>query len=129
MDHLISRQAAIAYAVSGRIRALPTTEDGEDWIRVSEVRESLQRVPTIEPKKGKWLRTDAYPHHIYCSVCFKTYIPNDEWDIWKSDGWLPKNFCPNCGADMREPESPCGGCKREDKENCSYCPRMERSEE
>ena len=42
MDDLISRQVAIASAISGRIRALPTTEDGEDWIRVSEVRESLK---------------------------------------------------------------------------------------
>ena len=48
MDDLISRQAAIAYAISGRIRALPTTEDGEDWIRVSEVRESLIAVPSAQ---------------------------------------------------------------------------------
>ena len=50
MNDLISRQAAIASAISGRIRTLPTTEDGEDWIRVSEVRESLKAVPSAQPE-------------------------------------------------------------------------------
>jgi len=48
---------------------------------------------------GKWNRTDAYPHRLYCSVCYKTYLKNDEllkrWEF-------PLNFCPNCGAEMRE---------------------------
>ena len=43
-DDLISRQEAIATAISGRVR----TQDGEDWIRVSEVRESLYAVPSID---------------------------------------------------------------------------------
>ena len=68
---------------------------------VAEVRENAK-----EERRGKWLRTDGYPHHIYCSECFGTYIPNDEWEIWKSDGKfsyrLPRDYCPNCGADMRE---------------------------
>ena len=65
--------------------------------------------PTIdvEPKrkKGKWIRGDAAPHRIYCSNCYATYIPNDMWLSWTTDGKdyprLPRNFCPNCGADMR----------------------------
>ena len=50
-DHgdLIDRGYAIASACSGRIRALPTTEDGEDWIRVEEVRQSLKSVPVVIP--------------------------------------------------------------------------------
>ena len=50
-DHgdLIEREYAIASACSGRIRALPTTEDGEDWIRVEEVRQSLKSVPAVIP--------------------------------------------------------------------------------
>ena len=46
---LIDRKYAIASACSGRIRALPTTEDGEDWIRVEEVRQSLKSVPAVIP--------------------------------------------------------------------------------
>ena len=50
-DHgdLIDREYAIASGCSGRIRALPTTEDGEDWIRVEEVRQSLKSVPVVIP--------------------------------------------------------------------------------
>lgn len=46
---LIDRRYTIATACSGRIRALPTTEDGEDWIRVEEVRESIKNAPTVIP--------------------------------------------------------------------------------
>jgi len=53
---------------------------------------------------GKWFRTEAYPHHVVCSVCYNTYVPNDEWDIWKTDGTdcyrLPRKYCPNCGSRM-----------------------------
>ena len=49
--------------------------------------------------RGEWNRTDAYPHRLYCSVCSKTYLKNDELlERWE----FPLNFCPNCGADMRE---------------------------
>lgn len=68
----------------------------------------LKNAPTIEPerKKGRWIRGGSYPHHIFCSACYATYVPNDEWNIWKTDGtdcWrLPRKFCPNCGAEMSE---------------------------
>lgn len=50
-DHgdLIDREYAVGSACSGRIRTLPTTEDGEDWIRVEEVRQSLKSVPAVIP--------------------------------------------------------------------------------
>lgn len=52
--------------------------------------------------RGRWIRTDAYPHRLYCSVCFKTYLKNDELlERWE----FPLNFCPNCGADMRKEEA------------------------
>lgn len=57
----------------------------------------------VERKTGKWMTTDAFPHHVYCSACHKTYIPNDNWQIWQdhcNDGGLPRNYCPNCGAKM-----------------------------
>ena len=46
--------------------------------------------PTIEPKKGRWI-TKSTNGEMFdcCSAC--GYV---EWDE-------PKNFCPNCGADMR----------------------------
>lgn len=54
----------------------------------------LYSVPSAEPerKKGKWLLIDAgYYDYVKCSQCGETLV----WG---------KNFCPNCGADMREGE-------------------------
>lgn len=53
-EDIIYRQAAIASAISGRVRTLPTSEDGEDWIRTSEVRESLLNLPSAEPEP-RWI--------------------------------------------------------------------------
>lgn len=50
-------------------------------------------------RNGRWMTTDAYPHHLYCSVCYKTYAKNAKW-VNELD--LPTNYCPNCGALMRE---------------------------
>ena len=50
-------------------------------------------------RHGRWMTTDAYPHHLYCSVCYKTYAKNAKW-VNELD--LPTNYCPNCGALMRE---------------------------
>jgi hypothetical protein len=52
-----------------------------------------------ERPKGKWNVTDAYPHNVYCSECHKRFAQT-HWAVWE-DGSLPRNFCPNCGADMR----------------------------
>ena len=49
---------------------------------------------------GKWLTTEAFPHNVYCSVCYANFAQAN-WGVWK-DGSLPRNFCPNCGVDMRE---------------------------
>ena len=64
------------------------------------LKDFIDDAPTIDPiKHGKWLTTEAFPHHIYCSECSKTYIPNDRWQIW-IDGDLPRDYCPHCGARM-----------------------------
>ena len=52
-----------------------------------------------ENVKGEWQITDAYPHNVYCSVCHKKFAQT-HWAVWE-DGSLPRNYCPNCGADMR----------------------------
>lgn len=32
----------------------------------------------VQPvRRGRWLKTDAFPHRVYCSECYKTYVPND----------------------------------------------------
>lgn len=116
MADCIDRLAAIAYAISGRIR----TEDGENWIRVQEVRENLLNVPSAqpEPKTGHWIETDD--GDLQCSECGRiTGEVIDEYEPLNADltsakyGFtIPKGspiwalkhpyFCAKCGADMRE---------------------------
>lgn len=76
----------------------------DDLIKaVGSLRIAVNRIAELEaqmPKEGEWMRTDAFPHRIYCSVCYKTYVPNDRWEIWV-DEYLPRRFCPNCGARMK----------------------------
>lgn len=87
---LISRQAA-------KSKAVYSTERHEKVVPVAE----LDWLPSVEPerKTGKWIRGEAYPHRIYCSECYKTFIPNDEMRAWV-DGDLPRKYCPECGARM-----------------------------
>ena len=99
LDDTISRQAAIATAISGRVRTLPTTEDGENWIRVNEVRDSLLSLPSAE-RHGRWIdrwfcsNYSGYDYGMTCSVCGK---PTHRQFAEK----MPP-FCPNCGAKMEE---------------------------
>ena len=55
-------------------------------------------MPTIEPerKKGKWIVGEkTWVTMMQCNLCnFTTFV---------SEGHFAQcNFCPNCGADMRE---------------------------
>lgn len=59
--------------------------------------DSLPAADVVEVRRGRWMTTDAYPHHLYCSVCYKTYAKNAKW-VNELD--LPTNYCPNCGARM-----------------------------
>ena len=63
-------------------------------------RENFEKMRPVEPerKKGKWEITEAYPHNVYCSECHKKFAQT-HWVVWE-DGSLPRNFCPNCGAEM-----------------------------
>lgn len=68
------------------------------------IRKIAENIPSADVRpvvRGKWLRTQAYPHRIYCSNCYVTFIRNDEFLELKE---TPHNYCPNCGADMREGE-------------------------
>lgn len=59
-----------------------------------------------EVKRGEWLKTDAYPHRVYCSLCYKTYVTNEE--VIQGRGWghplycTEAEYCPHCGARMDE---------------------------
>ena len=111
MSDLISRQDAIDALWKALYEYEDKTEkqfidseelDVADWIQhrnfvqnMSDIdRQTILGLPSAEPerKKGKWLTVDAgYYDYVKCSQCGETLV----WG---------KNFCPNCGADMREGE-------------------------
>lgn len=70
---------------------------------VYAVIETFPVADVVEVRRGRWLTTDAYPHHLYCSVCYKTYAKNAKW-VNELD--LPTNYCPNCGARMDKEDEP-----------------------
>ena len=81
---LISRQAAIDATWFE-----PSYTDPLNVL--TEVRDRLKALPSAQPerKKGRWIDMDD---HVMCSCCGATHYGSD------------KNFCPNCGADMRRNE-------------------------
>lgn len=99
MDDLISRQAAID-AIPQRIKGL----GGESWMMtyrrsgyndcVDACLDAIRNLPSTqqEQKKGKWI------DNTYCSECGWVH-ETDSGFIGSVDGF---NFCPQCGADMRE---------------------------
>lgn len=66
-------------------------------MRAHKIVASIQAADVAEVRHGRWMTTDAYPHHLYCSVCYKTYAKNAKW-VNELD--LPTNYCPNCGSRM-----------------------------
>ena len=84
---------------------------GDDGCKTCPIAKAFDRLAAIEDilgdeydladvapvRHGSWMTTDAYPHHLYCSVCYKTYAKNAKW-VDELD--LPTNYCPNCGARM-----------------------------
>ena len=50
----------------------------------------LPAADVVERKKGKWLSVPSHNNILYCSNCTNEVIGRNE----------PRNFCPNCGAEM-----------------------------
>ena len=90
MRDLISRNALLD--------AMPKNDE----LLSVDVRRIICESPMVdaEPvRHGRWLHTDAYPHRVYCSCCYRTIITNAEL-MYRYE--IPTNFCPNCGAKMSD---------------------------
>ena len=94
MSDLISRQAAID--------GVKTLHDvaWKNWhkptLSANVVLDMIRELPSVQPRNGKWIehewaekRGEILISNYECTVC-------GEWVRENSD------FCPNCGADMRE---------------------------
>lgn len=94
MSDLISRKEALKTLLAYyHIRTIT---------QCNALKEALDRVPSAEPKKGRWIgEGDGYADGYivydswYCSNCDYCYEDDEEPD------W---NYCPNCGAKMEVTE-------------------------
>ena len=123
MSELIDRQAAIAYAISGMTREI----DGDKWIRVSEVRESIKTMPSAQPEPSQVARDicTILENELDMRVILKNAQPERKKGKWIDDGFyadyhgehvyrcsecgqcyiangMEWDFCPYCGSDNRE---------------------------
>ena len=93
MDDLISRQWLMECVNEGWIK-FDTEKDANTYIHlVRDIAPSVQ----LERKRGHWIEADDSYNRISgrCSVCgWESHMYED--DV------VGMNFCPNCGADMRE---------------------------
>ena len=76
------------------------SDEHQAWYKADDVYKALEAIPTIEPKRGRWIDLDdqwGLEGTVKCSAC---------GELWSLIDGTPQdngmNFCPNCGADMRE---------------------------
>ena len=102
-DYALLAKSLRHCAENGLCSDCPMYDDCPDLDGRKNAADAIEKLLAAVPKRGEWLITDAYPHRVYCSVCYKTYLPNADWELW-SDGRIPRNFCPHCGAKMEVSE-------------------------
>jgi len=96
MADLISRQAAISLPVKPREDRYFQTQSLDDAYDYGwrSLQRCIEKLPSAQPerKKGEWvLQSDDYHEYYECDQCGMAVGLDDV-----------RNFCPNCGADMRE---------------------------
>ena len=103
MSDYISRQEAIN-ALDKRFDSIPMEQTTE----ILQLRKDLRELPPAQPerKKGKWIAVteDGDVYKRICSCCGReAFFQNDDPDeLYDGGRYELSDFCPNCGADMRE---------------------------
>ena len=97
MTEYIERAAVEKFIEDGLNNPDKNKAFGHDAIEIMAEIHYMPAADVAEVRHGRWMTTDAYPHHLYCSVCYKTYAKNAKW-VNELD--LPTNYCPNCGTHM-----------------------------
>lgn len=97
---LISRQAALDamgeyyWSIMGD---KPPKLDEKTALYV-DLKQAVKRLPTIEPKRGKWMPVTNGRGGHECDQCHE-YAPS-----WQTGEEHLTNYCPYCGAKMEESE-------------------------
>ena len=71
---------------------------GKEYVSIDFLK-GFEQVDAVPVVRGEWIVTDAYPHRVYCSLCYKTNVPNEESLFERNE--YPK-FCMWCGAKMED---------------------------
>ena len=90
---LIDRQAAIA-TLDKRFDSIPM----EHTTEILQLRKDLRELPSAQPerKTGRWISVTNGRGGHECDLCHN-YAP-----AWQTGEERLTDFCPNCGAYMRE---------------------------
>lgn len=74
---------------------------------LEEIADIIERLPSIERKKGKWIKmSDADGIYYCCSECgeelYRMWDFDREYNLFPRKRSIDKtDFCSHCGADMR----------------------------
>ena len=78
------------------VEALPSLYPLQEF-EEKAIHKVIDALPPAEPKRGKWIKTARWGRVYYCNQC-RNYLDFDGVNAGRGS----TNFCPNCGADMRE---------------------------
>lgn len=103
MAEYIDREETIKIVVETAVEIF----DCHTTVPLLKFANKIRTIPTadvVKVKHGEWLKTDAYPHRIFCSLCYKTYVTNEEVIQGRSFNrpayCTEAEYCPHCGAKM-----------------------------
>ena len=84
----LSKEKDIGFGDVGRMIA----------VKIEHIIDTIENAPTIEPKRGEWLKfgLGRGTRILFCTNCERRI------EVPLSQGDSNYDFCPNCGADMRE---------------------------
>ena len=83
---------ALRYTLAKERGGMGQVEWSDQLIKVSDAVDIIRNLPSVtpqEPKTGHWINGN---YHIRCSECGEDYP------------YRLRNYCPNCGAKMVEPQ-------------------------
>lgn len=98
MTEYIERDAALNFRLTVELRPNELTATQTVADAIMAYIKAIPAADVVPVRHGRWEVTNAYPHNVHCSVCYKRFAQT-HWDVWE-DGSLPRSYCPNCGAKM-----------------------------
>ena len=74
-----------------------TMDNSDEYINYEDAVGEIEQLPSTQPKRGKWIKYGRGGRIYKCNKC-GNYLDLDGVNAGRGS----TNFCPNCGADMRE---------------------------